>query len=319
MELNLQLNTKSVFNRDMEVELTNQATGQKMTVKPYLDGKVIARNIEPGQWRAVVKHPNMLFPIYDRPIRVFPNRPTVVPIRIPENIFENTPIKDTPDADLGPVQARFDEAAAAAAGQANKMPGQPIYSDDWNNVAGTIADLARANRELSELVSPLGHDHPEIAAKIDEVQANMQRFYDLFGRSLAQLQRQVEQLALVRKVEAAAGAAGQVTPDQRSKLEAAVADLSVSWADPPAIYSQKKKRAGEVMTEVFAEIMATAPTPVQNEPVILETVQVLTAMAGERTASTYTMEIEAQHRITTRSSASPLQDALIGFNQKIRG
>ena len=319
MELNLQLNTKSTYNRDMMVELTNQATGQQVNVKPYLDGKVTARNIDPGQWRAVVKHPNMLFPIYDRPVRVFRDRPTFVPIQIPPNIFENTPIEDTPDADLAPVQAKFDEAAAGADAQSNKLAGQPIYSDDWNAMAGTVADLARANNDLSGLVSPLGHDHPEIVTKIEEVQANLQRFYDLFGRSLAQLQRQVQLLALQRNVDAAVGAVSNVTPERRQAVNETIRQLSGSWADKPASYSLKKRRAGQTLNQTLAEIVADSETPVENEPAITKAQEILAAMAGEQPASTYTKEIENQHRIEDRAGSAPLNDALEGFNQRPGG
>lgn len=319
MELNLQLNTKSTYNRDMMVELTNQATGQKVNVKPYLDGKVLARNIDPGQWRAVVKHPNLLFPIYDRPVRVFSDRPTFVPIQIPTNIFENTPIEDTPDADLAPVQAKFDDAAAAASAQANKLAGQPIYSDDWNAMAGTVADVARANNDLSGLVSPIGHDHPEIVAKIEEVQANLQRFYDLFGRSLAQLQRQVQLLALQRKVDAAVGTVSNVSPEHRQDVDEAIQHLSIAWADKPAPYSLKKKRAGQTLNQALAEIVADSEEPVENDPAIIEAQEILATMAGEQPASTYTKEIENQHRIEDRSGSAPLTDALIGFNQRPGG
>ncbi len=316
MELNLQLNTKATYNRDMMVELTNQATGQKVNVKPYLDGKVVARNIEPGQWRAVVKHPNMLFPVYDKPVRVFPDRPTFVPVRIPENIFENTPIEDTPEADLAPVQARFDDAAAQAGAQANKLAGQPIYADDWNLLAGTIGDLARASGDLSKLVSPIGHDHPEIATKIDEVQANLQRFYDLFGRSLAQLQRQVQQLALQRQIEAAVGTVPNVSPKQREELDKAVGDLAGAWADKPATYSLKKKRAGQALAQTINAMVADSDTPVENEPAVKKAQEVVAAMASEQPAADYSKEIENQQRIETRSGGAPLTDALIGFNLK---
>jgi hypothetical protein len=284
MKLNLQLNTKSAYNRDMMVELTNQATGEMKTVKPYLDGTVVARNIDPGQWRAVVKHPNLLWPVYDRPIRVFPDRPTFVPVTIPDNIFENTPIEDTPDADVGPVQNRLEDAAAAADAQANKLAGQPIYADDWNTMAGTISDLAQSNADLSRLVSPLGHDHPEIAIKIDEVQTNLQRFYDLFGRSLAQLQRQVQQLALQRKVEAAVGKAGDITPAQQGAIDSAIGEIADAWSSQPAIYSAKKKRVGQQLSQTLAAIIAESEANLDKDPVVTEALAVASAMATQQSA-----------------------------------
>lgn len=318
MELKMQLNTRPEINRDTTVELTNQATGQKVNVKPYLDGQIVARNIEPGQWRAVVKHPNILFPVFDKPIKVFPDRPTFVPIRIPPDIFENTPIADTPDADLGPVQARYDDAAAAADAQANKLAGQPIYADDWNALAGTVGDLARANSDLTKLVSPIGHDHPEIAAKIDEVQANLQRFYDLFGRSLAQLQRQVQQLALRRKVEAAVATVPNITPERRADLDLAISDLELAWSDQPSTYSIKKKRAAQSLDQTLALIVTESTTPVENDPAVVEAQTILTTISNEQPATSYTKEIENQNRVDIRSGKAPFSEALTGFNL-IRG
>ena len=312
MELNLQLNTKSDYNRDMVVELTNQATGQIKTVKPFLDGKVVARNIDAGQWRAVVKHPNLLFPLYDRPLKVLPNRPTFVPVVIPDTIFENSAIADTPDADLGPTQDKFSAAVSAANVQANKLAGQPIYADDWNTLSGTVADLAQSNLDLSNLVSPLGHDHPEIADKINEVQANLQRFYDLFGRSLAQLQRQVQQLALQRKVDAALGEVGSVTDSQRGAIDAAIGDIAVAWADQPSVYSMKKRRTGQQLSQTLADIVAGSDDGLESNPTFVAALDVATALAGEQPASDYTKEIENQQRFEQRSGSAPFSDALTG-------
>ena len=317
--LKLQLNTKAEFNRDMVVEMTNQATGEKREIKPYLDGTVAARNIDAGQWRVAVKHPNILFNLYDKPIRVFKDRPTFVPIRIPPDLFENTPIRDTPEADLGPVRTRYDQAAASAEGQADKLAGQPIYADDWNLLANTMGDVSRATLDLTELVSPVGHDHPEIVEKLEEVQRNLQRFYDLFGRSLAQLQRQVQQLALQRKVDAALGEIGTVAPERQAALDAAIGEIGNAWADSPAIYSAKRRRAGQEISETMALIIADAQTPVDDNPIVIEAQNVADTIASERTTHDYASEIELQHRVDSRSSEAPFHDALRGARTTLGG
>lgn len=308
--LKLQLNTAAQFNRDITVELTNEATGEKRSVKPYLDGSVSAYNVDPGSWRVAVKHPNLLFNLFDKPVRVLKDRPTIVPIRIPPNIFESTPIRETPEADLGPVQARFDAEALAASGQANKLAGQPIYADDWNALAVTLSDVSRAGLELTGLVSPVGHDHPEIVEKLDEVQRNLQRFYDLFGQSLAQLQRQVEQLALQRTVDAAVGEIGVIPPARRAELDRAILELGNAWSDPPAIYSTKKQRAGQQISQTLAAIVAESETPVESNPAVVEAQTIAHTIASERTAHDYATEIELQQRVAKRSSSAPLRNAV---------
>ena len=146
--LKLQLNTPTSITRDLKVELTNQVTGEKRQATPYLDGTVTVPNLVAGDWRVQVKHPNMVFDVFDRPVKVLPDRPTITPIVIPTNIFENVPIRDIPDADLGPVQQRLDESAATAERQfrlaSRVRPGSPLareaarYLVDYKGMTDTF-------------------------------------------------------------------------------------------------------------------------------------------------------------------------------------
>ena len=95
--------------------------------------------------------------------------------------------------------------------------------------------------------------------------------------------------------------------------------IDFAWADTPATYSLKKKRAGQALSETIAAMVADSDTPVENEPVIIEVQEIVTAMAGEQPAADYSKEIENQQRIETRSGAAPFTDALIGFNLKTGG
>ena len=199
--LKMQLNTPPAVTRDTTVEMVNAATGERRTTKPFLDGTVSVAGLNAGEWEVQVKHPNFLTELFRRRIRVFPDRPTFVPVPIPNNIFENAPIADTPDADLGPVQQRMDTAAATAERQGSKRAGQAIYADDWNELSGIVVELARGTKDLAGLVSPVGHDHPELVAKLEEQANNIQRLFDVFGESVAQLQREVQILGLQNRVE----------------------------------------------------------------------------------------------------------------------
>lgn len=308
--LKLQLNTPASYTRDMTVKITNQVTGEKRTVTPYLDGSVSVPNLEPGQWRVQVTHPNLVFDLYDRPIKVFPDRPTNASIVIPANIFENVPIRDIPDADLGPVQRHLDEAGSIAERQSTKKAGQPIYADDWNELAGALATATKAAREMTELVSPRGHDHPELVDKLDEIQRNLQRMFDVFGASLAQLQRQIQQLALQSKVDAALEKTTKVTPETRKSIQDMVTSLQESWADSPGVYSARKRRTAQQLTDQLSQVLVNETPDVNNAAEVKELQEFASAMATEQPAASYQEEIQQQQRTTSKSSTGVFFDAL---------
>jgi hypothetical protein len=314
--LKMQLNTPVSFTRDMKVELTNQTTGEKRKVTPYLDGSVVVPNIDAGNWRVQVQHPNIHFDVFDRPIKVLPDRPTFVPITIPTNIFENVPIEDVPDANLGPAQQHLDEAMRAAEQQANKKAGQPIYADDWNELSTTVSTVAKATRELTDLVSPRGHDHPEIAAKFDEIQRTLQRLLDTFGASLAQLQRQIQQLALQRKVEAALDKTVNIAPETRRAFEEAVGGLQTAWADSPGVYGSQKRRVASDLQGQLAQVLANESAEVRASAEVKDLDEFTRALATERPAITYDEEIQQQQRSTSKSTTGVVFDA---FKTRARG
>src|SRR4051794_20201976 len=89
-------------NRDAEITLTNDATGQTLTRNPFLDGSLVVRDLDPGLWSVKVTHPNAISTIFQSKVRLFPQvPPTRVPIPIPDFVFKDTPISDVPDANLG--------------------------------------------------------------------------------------------------------------------------------------------------------------------------------------------------------------------------
>ncbi len=308
--LKMQLNTKPAYTRDMVVELVNQVTGEKKTVKPYSDGSVSVSNIADGRWRVQVRHPNIVFPLIDKDIQVIKDRPTFAPLVIPENIFENTPIADIPDADLAPPQKKLDEIVETAHHQANKLAGQPIYADDWNELSTALADTAAATRELSTLVAPRGHDHPEIAAKFDEVQRNIQKMYDAFGASLAHLQRQLQQLALQSKLDNALDRIPSVTPAQRNEMQEAVSAIAESWSESPAIFSGVKKRAAQNIQDKIAVLLASSDVSVREDESVKDLDAFTQAMSSETPARTYEDEISQSQRTSSKSRTGIVYDAL---------
>ena len=308
--LKLQLNTPTSITRDLKVELTNQVTGEKRQATPYLDGTVTVPNLIAGDWRVQVKHPNMVFDVFDKPVKVLPDRPTITPIIIPTNIFENVAIRDIPDADLSPVQQRLDESAAAAERQGNKRAGQPIYADDWNELSQTVVAVARSTREMTTLVAPQGHNHPELEDKFTEVQRNLQRMFDAFGSSLAQIQRQIQQLALQNKVETAIEKVPNLPADIRGQLMRPVSELQEVWSESPGIYTNIKRRAGQQVLDNMSEVLAGQNADVRNDPAVVELLDFTRAMATEAPARTFEEEIQQQQRTTKSSTTGLVFDAL---------
>ena len=191
--LSFQLSGFTPANRDAEVVLTNTSTGQTLTRSPFLDGSLVVRDVDPGLWDVKVTHPNLIQPIFTQKIRVFPQiPPTFVPVPVPEVIFQDTPIRDVPDANLGPVQQAITSARDSLSPVQGKAPGEVIRASDWNTLISAVRDIADNVLQLTNLVSPRGHDHPEIADKIAEVQQNIRNFSEAFGKSLLELRREIE-------------------------------------------------------------------------------------------------------------------------------
>lgn len=245
--VNLKLQGHVPANRDAVVRMVNAATGERIERKPFLDGTLTVRDMTPGSWHLEVIHPNLVNPLFTAPIRVLPQpRPTFIPIPIPAARFEDNPIRDVPDADLAPIQQAATAVRAVAAPLGGKAAGEVIRAEDWNQLSNAVSDLAAAVLELTGIVSPRGHDHPEIAAKIDEVQGNLRRFIDSFGRSLLELRRDIESQNLRRTTTDMLDAAGVVGLD-RDRVLGRVVDLEHSLRDTPLEFTRKLSSTGSVL------------------------------------------------------------------------
>jgi len=251
-----------------------------------------------GEWEVQVRHPNFLAELFRRRIRVFPDRPTFVPVPIPANLFENAPIADTPDADLGPVQQRMDTAAEAAERQGNKRAGQAIYADDWNDLANVVADMARGTKEMAGLVAPLGHDHPELVAKLEEQGRNLQRLFDVFGESVAQLQREVQILGLQNRVEDALNE----LPDAkrttfRPRFLAVLRDLDAARGENPQSFTTRLQGIAGDLAELMRQAVQDEPPAVANSLPVLAFNAAALQMQTIQRAATYVDELAGQNRV----------------------
>jgi hypothetical protein len=252
----IQLQGFTPANRDTTVRLVNQATGATVERKTFLDGSLIVRDLDPGLYQVTVTHPNLIQPIDQRVVRLFPQpAPTLVPISIRPDLFTDTPIRDIPDADLGPVQQATAAVRDRLGPVAGKSPGEAIRAADWNTLVGAVVDLSGAVLQLTQLVSPKGHDHPEIADKINEVQENIRRFSEAFGKSLLQLQRELETESLRRDAEQVLD---QASANQalRDRVLTRIGDLKVQLqADTPA-FTRNLAATGTVIQEAINELAA---------------------------------------------------------------
>jgi len=319
-----QLSTPAAINRDIRVEVTNEASGQKTEVTPFLDGTVKVNNLAPGPYRVTVTHPNIPAFLYDDRIRVFPDRPTFVPIRIPTDLFSDAPIRDTPLADLKPARDALTSVADRADRQAKKKGGQPIFADDWNDISDALGDLSRATVDLSQRVSPDGHDHPELADKIAEVQSNLLKFFDLFGKTVVELQRQLQQLALQRRVDDALAAVPVATPADSTRVSAAreamtkaVTDLQDLQGETSYAYTSQVRRTGERLAETIDTLIPPDKPELRNDPAISAAANVAFALSSQTPATNYSAELALHQRVDAQSGKSSITLALGSRQQKV--
>jgi hypothetical protein len=265
------------------------------------------RNVPAGAYRVKVMHPNLSYPVYDGRIRVFTDKPTFVPIKIPANIFSNTPIAVTAEADLTPLQAKLGSAAASADAQANKKGGQPIYADDWNQLSGVTADIAQITIELSQKVSPIGHDHPELVEKMKELQSNMDKLFDVFGKTVAELQRQIQQLALEVQVSRALD---KIQVADRAEFDKHIKTLGESRKDTPYVYTSTARRTGEELVKRIRDAVPIDKPELLEDEAVREVLEIAQTMAASQPAFDYVSELKNQQRLDNARKSAGFSEAM---------
>jgi hypothetical protein len=191
-------------NRDTTVELVHEGTGQKMELKPFLDGSLAVRDLDPGLYQVTVKHPNAISPVYQERVRLF-DQPsaTTIPIALDPALFQIRPgtgpgPRPDPVADLSPVEKAAASVKERLRPIGGKASGEVIRAADWNALVSGVTDLANALFQLCTLVAPRGHDHPQLTDRINAMQATISDFTQSFGKAQLHLQRQL-QLAMLRQ------------------------------------------------------------------------------------------------------------------------
>jgi hypothetical protein len=304
----LQLSGFPAANRDAQVTLTNTSTGETVTRNPFLDGSLTIRDLDPGLWNVKVTHPNVIAPIYSQTVRLFPQViPTLVPIVIPPDLFQDTPIRTVPEANLGPVQQALTTIRDAIGPIQNKSPGEVIRASDWNSLASAVRDLAANVLQLTNLISPVGHTHPEIADKIAEVQQNLQNFAQAFGQNLLQLQRELETENLRQTLTTALDQA-QASQAVRDDLLGRVSSLNnVTQADPSVFTSQLSNTGNRVLSAMAG--LVTAQPALATNPAVQKVQQISQQYVTGGTAVTADSEMKIYTR-TTSAAGNKLSTVL---------
>ena len=250
----IQLQGFEAANRDATVAVRSEATGKTIERKTFLDGSLMIRDLDPGFYEVEVRHPNLLTPIERRRVRLFPQiPPTRVTVPIRPDLFRDTPIRDVPDADVTPVRQSAVSAKEGLSSIGAKAAGEAIRAADWNALVGAVTTLADAVVQLTQVVSPVGHNHPELEEKFSEMTANLRRFTEAFGRSLLELRREIETENLKARLTDLLDLGG-ATSAQRDRLLDRVGDLTLSSQVDTPQFTQKTSILGSLVLNTVNEI-----------------------------------------------------------------
>ena len=264
--------------------------------KPFLDGTV-RLPVDPGAYELAVLHPNLALPVVRRPIRILPSGDTRISVIIDPSQFRNTPIEDIPDANLGPVRDTVTSVGETALPLASKQPGEAIRSDDWNTMAGAIHDLATAVAELTRLVSPTGHDHPELVTKFDEMTRNFDQLVNTLSASMTELQRQIQAQRFRRQVDDLVSV-GQLDDVTAGRMFTLVGSLEANVTESPLVYGRRVRDVGQQLTAAISQVLEVKPE-LTTEPVV-EALAQTTDLLRTQQATSYASEIQF-HRMTDRT------------------
>jgi hypothetical protein len=290
-------------NRDLEVELRDPVSNAIVqTAKPFLDGTTRLPKVVPGAYEITLKHPNLLSPVLRRHIRVLPTGSTQITVVIDPKQFRNTPIEDIPDANLTPVVQLADSVAASVLPLGTKLPGEAIKADDWNRMASSIGDLAHAVAELTRLVSPLGHNHPELERKFGEVTGNFDSLVTTLSAAMTELQRQIQTERFRKQVETVLGdAAIDISSARGKEFTDLVRDFEQTVSDDPLTFSRKARNLGvQLATKVETlKDERSGDAVFLNSPAVKNLDQSVELMKSTKTTS-YAGELEL-HRKADRT------------------
>lgn len=267
--LNLNIVGFPVVNNDLEVDIIDPSRPDRPIVrdaKPFRDGTLNAK-IPPGAYDIVIRHPQLFSPVIRRPIRILPTGETKIQILIDPSKFKNTPIADVPDANLQPVIDAATGVEDDARALGNKVGGEAILAGHWNEMAGGVETLGRNLAELARLTAPIGHNHPEYEAKLNELATNFDTLVNTLSASMAEIQRrlQVERLESHAQTLLDTVNPTQKVVDARKKVGDIVDKLNESVTDPPRAFSDLLRTASDDIQRIVREATEGGGEPKAKE------------------------------------------------------
>jgi hypothetical protein len=311
--LNLSILGFPAVNNDLQVLIKDSAGATVRTARPFLDGTVRVPDMEPGAYEMAIVHPNVVLPVLRQPIRILPIGDTSVSVLIDPSKFRNTPIADIPDANLGPVRDRTQSIGETMLPLTRKLPGEAITAADWNAMASAIRDLSQTTGELTRLVTPTGHDHPEITAKIEEMVTNFSELLTSLGAAMTELQRQIQALRFRRQVIDVLENPdlGGIDEPTRLAFTNVLDQLDAGVTDPPVRFGRTARTAGVQLGTQLDQLVAqqAGNQAFVDSAQVKNLQQSIDLLKGMR-ATTYAGEIEQLRNVDRQLGTGGLSGAV---------
>jgi hypothetical protein len=264
----LQINIQGfpVVNSDIKAEIRDIVSGQPIkSGTPFRDGTVTFPRLDAGLYQLVLTHPNLAGVLLQQPIRVLPGTlKTQVSILIDPSKFKNTPIEDVPDANLTPLLDAARQIEENAKNLANKQGGEAILAGDWNAMATRTAEMAHAFGELTRVVSPQGHNHPEYERKLNELSSNFDSLVTTLSASMVEIQRQLQIRRLLDHADVIINSLPPAEQDAASKKVRVLTDnLFEKTSESPRVFSALISSAAAEIDQIVqkAPILTNPTTP----------------------------------------------------------
>jgi hypothetical protein len=197
------------------------------------------------------------------------------------------------------VQQALTAARDALAPLATKAPGEVIRASDWNVLVSSVKDIADNALQMTSLLSPQGHDHPEIAEKIAEVQDNIRNVMESFGKSLLELRREIE-TEFVRKTLTSVLDEAGASQAIRTELLGRVDTLAGRLKTDPSVFTSELALAGNRFLTVTNEFITANPQLANSDNVkTLQSVSQIYATSGVQTKADNELKVYGMSSATS--------------------